>query len=250
MRALGFDVVRYRAPERDAHLPRDLSADERGIVDQIAGRTMTSVDSQVTLIRAVRHLVRHQISGCLVECGVWRGGSSMAMALALALDKETRRDIHLFDTFSGMTAPQDVDRTQDGTLARDYLARDPGKAGGVWAVAGLDEVRRNMQATGYPHQRIHYVQGAVEDTLPQRAPVQPIALLRLDTDWYQSTRHELTHLFPRLVEGGILLLDDYGHWSGARRAVDEYFADLGCYFYLHRVDYTARLLVKMSRPQA
>ena len=146
-----------------------------------------------------------------------------------------------------MTTPQDFDRTQDGTLAQDYLARDPEKAGGVSAVAGLDAVRRNMQTTGYPHQRIHCVQGAVEDTLPQRAPAQPIALLRLDRDWYQSARHELTHLFAQLADGGILLLDDYGHWSGARRAVDEYFAALGCSYYLHRVDTTGRLLVKISR---
>ncbi len=244
LRAAGFDIVRYRPPIPLADVPADCSAHERATIEAIAGYTMTGVESQITLIRAVRHLVRNRIEGCLVECGVWRGGSSMAMALTLVQEGDTTRDLHLFDTFAGMTLPQDVDRTTDGTSAQQYLDRDPGKAGGVWAVTGLAEVRRNMQSTAYPQARMHHVQGPVETTLPLHAPAGPIALLRLDTDWYASTRHELMHLFPRLCDGGILLIDDYGHWEGARRAVDEYFAGYGRAFYLHRVDYTGRLLVK------
>ena len=83
-----------------------------------------------------------------------------------------------------------------------------------------------LHGTGYPPERIHFVRGPVEETLPAGAPDE-IALLRLDTDWYESTRHELEHLYPRLAAGGVLLVDDYGHWEGARKAVDEYFADHG-----------------------
>jgi hypothetical protein len=87
------------------------------------------------------------------------------------------------------------------------------------------------------------VSGPVETTLPAQAPDR-LALLRLDTDWYASTRHELEQLYPRLVREGVLIVDDYGHWEGAREAVDEYFAANGPAPLLQRVDYTGRMAVK------
>jgi hypothetical protein len=111
-------------------------------------------------------------------------------------------------------------------------ASDPATSS-VWARSPLDEVRRNLLATGYPADRVRFVVGRVEDTLPDQAP-ESIALLRLDTDWYASTRHELVHLFPRLAVGGVLLIDDYGHWQGARQAVDEYLAQTGARLLLQR----------------
>lgn len=108
---------------------------------------------------------------------------------------------------------------------------------------GVDDVRANLAATGYPADRVRLVAGPVEDTLPGAAP-ERIAVLRLDTDWYASTRHELHHLWPRLSSGGVCIVDDYGHWAGARRAVDEYLAAHRVDALMHRVDYTARLLVK------
>jgi O-methyltransferase len=97
-----------------------------------------------------------------------------------------------------------------------------------------------MQSTGYPSDRVHYVKGLVEATVPQQAPDE-IAILRLDTDWYESTKHELEHLWPRVRPGGVLIVDDYGHFEGARRAVDEFF---GPGVFLHRIDYTGRLVLK------
>ena len=143
-----------------------------------------------------------------------------------------------------MTAPLAVDKGIDGSSAQTLLDQDADRSGTVWAVAGLDDVRANMLATGYPQELVHYVKGPVESTIPGSAPHGPIALLRLDTDWYESTKHELVHLFPLLSEGGVLIIDDYGHWHGARQAVDEYFAGDCRPFYLHRIDYTGRLLVK------
>ena len=160
------------------------------------------------------------------------------------LFRSTSREVYLFDTFEGMPPPKDVDRTADGTFARTLLESDPDKTGWVWAVAGIDDVRRNMGSTGYPQDRLKYVKGPVETTIPALAPAGPIALLRLDTDWYESTKHELAHLFPLLCEGGILIVDDYGLWQGARKAVDEFFTTLGRPYYLNRIDYTGRLLVK------
>ena len=89
------------------------------------------------------------------------------------------------------------------------------------------------------------VPGLVEDTVPSQAP-EVIALLRLDTDWYKSTWHELEHLYPRLSVGGVLIIDDYGHWEGARRAVDEFIEAKGLRLFLSRIDYTGRLAIKLD----
>jgi O-methyltransferase len=234
-RMCGLDIRRY--PPRP---PSDITEDDRLIINQIAGRTATSVERQIALIQAVRYLVRHKIDGCIVECGVWKGGSSMAAALTLIQEGDTNRNLYLFDTFEGMTLPQDVDKLANGTLAQTILDHDSSSR----CIASLDEVRRNMESTGYPCDRIKYIKGAVEATIPLYAPAEPIALLRLDTDWYESTKHELKHLFPLLCEGGILLIDDYGFWQGCRKAVDEFFASLGRPCYLHRIDDTGRLFVQ------
>lgn len=242
-RAMGYDLVpRSRGKTRQP--PPDISDADRAVLERIAPYTMTSIDRQISLIQAVRHIVRQNIAGCFAECGVWRGGSAMAMALTLAQEGDTTRDIYLYDTFEGMTPPASVDRTFDGTAAQVHLERDADKTGVHWAVADFDAVQQNMASTGYPSGHIHYAKGPVETTIPNQSPPEPIALLRLDTDWYESTKHELTHLFPLLCEGGILIVDDYGYWKGARKAVDEYLAGLERKFFLHRIDDTGRLLVK------
>jgi hypothetical protein len=97
--------------------------------------------------------------------------------------------------------------------------------------------------TGYPPEKVHFVKGMVEDTIPEQSP-DGIALLRLDTDWYQSTKLELLHLYPRLANQGVLIIDDYGHWQGARRAVDEFISELRDPILLHRIDYTGRIAIK------
>ena len=184
---------------------------------------------------------RRGIVGDVVECGVWKGGSMMAVAEMLTRLGDTGRDLHLFDTFTGMSEPSQHDVSFRGDSASETMKRqreeDPSFQ---WCGSPLDEVRHNMLATGYPRERVHFVEGMVEQTIPGSAPDR-IALLRLDTDWYESTRHELVHLFPRLVDGGVLIIDDYGHWQGARRAVDEYFAENNVAMLLNRLDYTGRI---------
>jgi O-methyltransferase len=115
--------------------------------------------------------------------------------------------------------------------------------GNYWCVAGLEDVKRNLYSTGYPKEKLHFIKGKVEDTVPGQAP-ENIAMLRLDTDWYESTAHELQHLYPRLAKNGVLIIDDYGHWLGSRKAVDEYFAKQSFCPLFNRMDYTGRLAVK------
>lgn len=241
---LGIDVVRYRADGLASGVPADFEPEMRAIVERVRPYTMTTPERLYALCQATAYVARHTIPGVLVECGVWRGGSMMAAALTLQACGVTDRDLWLFDTFEGMTEPGAADVTWQGLPAGVEWRQRGGDAPiSEWCRAGIEEVRRNMQATGYPSERIRYVPGKVEDTLPAHAP-EAIALLRLDTDWYESTRCELEHLYPRLASRGVLILDDYGHWQGARKAVDEYFAAHAVALLLNRIDYTGRIGVK------
>jgi hypothetical protein len=231
-RALG-----RRRPEE---LPSDLTEAEAETFAAVKPYTMTSPERIVAFTQAVEYVLRTEVPGSIVECGVWRGGSMMAAARTLLAAGETSRDLYLFDTYEGMSAPTGSDRDYQGAAAEDLLRRSPRDDNEVWCYAGLEDVRTNLESTGYPAGRMHFIEGKVEDTIPSAAP-EEIAILRLDTDWYESTKHELVNLYPRLKPGGVLIIDDYGHWEGARQATDEYFDGS---LLLHRIDYTGRAAVK------
>ncbi len=237
LNSLGYDIVR---------LTTQFTPYELHVMRKIKGLTATGPGRIVGLIDAVKYITDNRIGGAVVECGVWRGGSIMAALYALLGLGDTSREVYLYDTFEGMSAPTEKDVMFDGTPAGSLLVEGERKEGAdnYWCYAGLQAVRANVLATGYPADRLHFVKGKVEDTIPAQAPGQ-IALLRLDTDWYESTRHELVHLYPRLSEKGVLILDDYGHWQGARRAADEYFDGLSVRPLLGRLDYTGRMAVKL-----
>lgn len=220
-----------------------LSPDELETYEKVRSFTATGPKRVLGLLDAVRYVVQNDIPGAFVECGVWRGGSMMAAAYTLRAVGDTSRELYLFDTFEGMPPPTDKDKKFDGTPAAKLLED---AASAYHCVAGLEDVRRNLQATGYPEHKLHFVRGKVEDTIPAQAP-EAIALLRLDTDWYESTLHELAHLYSRLVAHGVLIIDDYGAWQGARLAVDEFFATLDFKPMFTRLDYTGRLLIKPAR---
>lgn len=226
-------------------LPKDVPFSTVSIISKVRPMTMTSNARLLSLIESVQYIAKHNISGAIVECGVWRGGSMMAAAQALLDLQLANRDLYLFDTFSGMVAPTAQD-THRGLPASEMLAKVKRANGpvddSIWAYAALDDVRKNLWSTGYPRERLHFIEGPVETTLPEFAPAQ-IALLRLDTDWYESTRHELIHLFSRIASGGVLIIDDYGHWEGARKAVDEFLADVSHGIFLHRIDDTGRIAI-------
>lgn len=234
----GFEIIR---------LATQFSNSEQAAMERVQPYTATSKNRMIGLIDAVRYVVANRIEGAVVECGVWRGGSSMLAALTLLELKDTSRDLYLFDTFEGMSEPTGKDVMFDGTQADALLKSSPKdeSVANYWCVGSLENVRQNMRTTQYPEARLHFVKGKVEDTVPAQAPDR-IALLRLDTDWYESTRHELEHLYPRLAPNGVLIIDDYGHWQGAREAVDEFFGKQKFKPFLARLDYTGRLLIKPS----
>lgn len=226
------------SPAFDTGFPPDFTANDIEIIRAVEPYTMTSTERIYALLNAVRYVVNSGIAGDFVECGVWKGGSVMAMALTLLqLGVDRSRSLYLFDTFSGMTTPGERDV--------DYLGQQAGAIlDSVRCEASQQEVEDAVFSTGYEREKIHFVKGPVEETIPAHAP-DSIALLRLDTDWYESTRHELVHLFPRLARGGVIIIDDYGHWRGARQAVDEYLAEHRIELLLNRIDYTGRIGVKI-----
>ncbi len=221
----------------------DATARDLETILRVQPFTMTSPERLLGLIRAVEYIDQNKLPGSIVECGVWRGGSMMAAALAS--EHSGKRQLWLFDTFEGMTEPGEADIDLRGNDAASLLVQsgDPFAADSVWCRSHLENVKSSLRSTGYPDDRMCFVPGPVEETL-QVADTGPIALLRLDTDWYESTRCELEQLFPRLVSGGVLIIDDYGHWQGCRRAVDEYFATNGIRILLQRMDYTGRMGIK------
>lgn len=230
----------------DPHYP-DIDSDEQfvRIYGSCRPYTMTSIERMYALYKATAYVALHGIPGDLVECGAWRGGSAMLMAYTLLELGGPLPKLHLYDTFAGMPPADRVDVDVSGRSANELLETSP-RTAAVWAVASMDEVAANMRRTGYPPELVDFVPGRVEDTLPDRAPTQ-VSLLHLDTDWYASTKHELTHLFPRLSAGGVLIIDDYGHWRGARAATDWFFAQCREPVLLTRIDYTGRIAVRLGR---
>ncbi|MEU3056257.1 TylF/MycF/NovP-related O-methyltransferase [Streptomyces griseus] len=221
--------------------PEDYDDEAKDIIRAVKPYSMTSPERLNAFILATRHIARHGIPGDIVECGVWRGGSMQACARTLLSVGETERDLYLFDTYEGMTPPTAEDLRRDGRPARELLDAQ-GKDRPIWAVASLEDVKAGFENIPYPKERVHYVRGRVEDTVPAQAPEQ-ISILRLDTDWYASTKHELEHLYSRLVSGGVLLIDDYGYWQGSRQAVDEFLDKTGEQLLLLRMD-EGRIAVK------
>ena len=238
----GFRIIRVR--KQGNEIPWDMDLDFKEIFNQTLSYSMTSTANRYAMHQAAKYVVRYGIPGDIVECGVWRGGSSMIAARTLLSLGDTSRRLWLYDTFEGMTEPADVDvQAYDGADAHSIWATWKETHGENWAYSPLEEVKANLASTGYLEDKLVYVQGKVEDTLPANAPHQ-IALLRLDTDWFQSTYQELNHLFPRLSKHGILIIDDYGWWKGCREATDQHFQENNTQVFLNRVDSSCRLVIK------
>ena len=237
-------ILQKRGYAHFEEYPKDMEAEFRAIYDRAKNFTMTSQERMYALYQAVKYVTQAKVPGDFVECGVWKGGSAMLMAYTLLGLHEAGRKIYLYDTFAGMPKP----------TAKDQEIRSGQPALGIWKVnerkdhnefcyASLAEVKNNLQSTNYPQDDLVFVEGKVEDTIPGISPKQ-IAILRLDTDWFASTDHELRNLFPLVSKGGVLIIDDYGCWSGAKEAVDKYFAEFNIPLLLNRIDYTGRIGIK------
>jgi hypothetical protein len=238
------------SPTGDLYLQARFGYDEEDQIKQavrvVRDHAWQSFERLATLWQQVRYLDRYHIPGSFVECGTYKGGSVGLMALAhRASSPSPARRLHLFDSFEGLPEPN---AEIDGQAA---VAFTNGRASGALVttekcVGPLEENKRLLeQVIGYPSELLTYHVGWFQDTLPRDAPgLGEIALLRLDGDWYDSTRLPLLHLYDKVVKGGVIVIDDYGHFEGCRRAVDEFIQSCGEPVLLGHIDYTARFWVK------
>lgn len=244
----GIDIIRHEVSSEEIYYPSDFSKENMLICDAVQEFTMTSPERVNALVEAVKYVVKNNIEGALVECGVWRGGSIMAMALALKQQGDESRDIYIYDTFAGMVSPTDVDKSTiygDDHAKKQFSKHKISEDSSHWLSSSLEEVKKNVLSTGYPEKKLHFIKGKVEDKIPENIP-REIALLRLDTDFYESTKHELIHLFPLLKPKGVIIIDDYAHWLGAKKAVDEYIKENHICIFLNRIDSQGRIGIKTA----
>jgi len=213
-----------------------LEKNYENIIKFVRPYTLTSMYSIAVLLDSVNYIIKNKIEGDIVECGVWRGGSIMAIAKMLIDLKNKSKEIYLFDTFEGMTKPiGEIDIDISGiSMLEQFEKMKITEESSNWMRSSLLEVKEAVYSTGYDKEKFHFIKGKVEDTLPKKSP-EKISLLRLDTDWYKSTKHEMINLFPKISKGGIIIIDDYGSHLGSKKAVDEYLSENNILLFLSRI---------------
>ena len=242
-----FAAFGYKIIAKDAfNNSLDLTDQEKKILDFVFENKLT-MGSKVNLaatILAARYVCQNEIKGDFVECGVWRGGHGIAAALTFKLYNRKNRVI-CFDTFLGMTKPTDVDISNHNNLKAitKFTASSKGDHN-EWCFASYEDVQANFLQAGVSKDDFELIKGDVAETLP-KFKLDAISFLRLDTDWYESTKIELKYLWPLLTVNGVLVVDDYGHWQGSKKAVDEFFQSTPTILF-HALDYTSRSGIKIN----
>ncbi len=210
-------------------------APKRRLLRQVRPFTMVSYRRLANVYELCLRAALERVGGAFVECGVWKGGAAAVMA-CLAREEGARRRTWLFDSFEGLPEPS----AEDGAEARRYSGgRDGGKLQPIGkCAASVEEVERFLFSDlEFDPALVSLRKGWFQDTLPAaRAEIGPIALLRLDGDWYESNRVCLENLYDGVVPGGFVILDDYFHWEGCRRATDEFLAKSGGKAEIRRID--------------
>lgn len=210
--------------------PYELSKPEGKFVKHVLAEKLTMVSSNSLMATAfgLKYVISRKIVGDFVECGTWRGGNGIVAARFFALYNENRQ-IHLFDTFTGMTEPSELDwKLSNRQPAKQKFLENQQDTHNDWCYASLEDVQKNFEKMDVMSPSVKFIKGDVMETLrkPENIP-EKISVLRLDTDWYESTKLELEVLYPKLSNGGIIIVDDYGWWAGSRQATDEYFEHYG-----------------------
>lgn len=244
--AFGYEIRRNHKSIMQAQTPVEISDVEREIIEDVMsnGLTLVSYERLWATLLACKYVVNRNIEGDFVECGVWRGGNAIVAARFFQLNG-IDKNVWYCDTFEGMTRPTAADVTHTGLPAIDHFVHADKGSHNDWGYVPLEAVRENFAKRGLLS-KVRFVKGDVLDTLSQEQEDLPsqISVLRLDTDWYESTRKELDVLYPLLSVGGVVLFDDYGVWSGSRKAVDEYFEKHQNRPLLQRTDFDGRAGVK------
>jgi hypothetical protein len=192
---------------------------------------------------AVRYVLQNNVEGDFVECGVWEGHYENIWIREL-MQHQQQREIWLFDTFEGLTEPGEFDFALDGGVSPMTKTevwntwnskQNHEEKYNRWCYCPLEKVKNNLLSTGYPADKLHFVKGDIMVTLTLDHIPEKIAILRLDTDWYESSLFELERLYDRVVEGGLVIFDDYFQWNGQRKATDEFLATTGIDYHVEPI---------------
>ena len=221
----------------------ELSDKQKHLISITNSISMTPQIRRYNLIQALEYITHYKLEGDLVECGVWKGGN-LVIYKKFIEEKNIKKNIYAFDTFEGMSGPDHNDYIINGGIkAQTILDKDIKKITNDWGVCSLEEVKFNISQRTKNLNNIFFIKGKVEDTLldTMNHP-KKISILRLDTDFYQSTKIELEILYKKVCKGGVIIIDDYGHWAGSKKAVDEFFKEK--FVWMHYVDYACRLIIK------
>lgn len=226
----------------------ELSSDEIEIIRNVfeSKYSMTSIPRLVATLKACKYVVEEGIDGDFVECGVWRGGNAI-IAKKIFEKLGSDKQLYLFDTFLGMTEPTEVDKDfTNNVSANERYIQNQEKDYNKWCYASLEDVKNNFKDMNLSIDGVNFIKGDVKETLSRKHNIPTkISVLRLDTDWYESTLLELNILYPILSHRGNILIDDYGHWQGSKKAVDEYFEKIKKKPLFNVTDYTGRSAIKI-----
>lgn len=241
---LGY-VINKKGMEA-SRLPIELEPDEVNLILNILKEkvSMASIERLSATLLAAKYISVNNISGAYIECGVWRGGNSIIASYVFEKYNDQRK-CYLFDTYSGMTKPtQDDYSIATMVAASEKYNENIGDGVNNWCLASLEDVKSNFRKYSISTRNIEFIKGDVMNTIDSH-PIDNIAFLRLDTDWYESTKKELESFYSKINRGGVLMIDDYGHWAGSKKAVDEFFDKLGYRPLMHTIDYTGRTVLKI-----
>jgi hypothetical protein len=182
---------------------------------------------------AIHYILTNNIEGCIIECGVDSGDFEYIWIKEL-MKNNIVRDIYLYDTFGGLVKPSEYDYTcKDAKLYsmnkdqvyNTWKSKIINETTNQWCYTPLEKVQHRLESTGYPRNNLHYIVGDVMETIKDKTKIpEKIAILRLDTDWYESSKYELEQMYDNVVNGGVIIFDDYYHWDGQRRATDDFFS--------------------------
>lgn len=236
---LGYTLERIDKP----FYPTEISDSEKRILDSVINARVSMV-SRVGLINTmltVRYVSQRSVPGDFVECGVWKGGNAI-LAAKLFQHYGDSRKVWLYDTFRGTTSP---DINHDGRGPVEDFKRSERNGWNEIAFASLAEVQMNLKRFNVPLEAVEIVEGDVTQTLnvKENLPEQ-ISILRLDTDWFYSTKKELEVLYPLVQTGGCLIIDDYGYSDGSRKATDDYFSSTASRPFFHYTTKSIRTCIK------
>lgn len=246
---IGIDIIPYH--KGSSSPPIEFDEKDNFIINFVTERNLSMGSKQRcwSTLMACKYVIECGIPGDFVECGVWRGGQALIAAYVFKNYGNEKRGVRLFDTFAGMTKPDEIDykNFSEKNDVIDTFNKNQRRNHNEWCYASLSEVKSYFSELNLLDSNIIFVEGDVLNTLSQPTNLPPmISVLRLDTDWYETTRLELETLYPNLENNGVLIIDDYGSWQGAKKAVDEYFLTHKPRPYFQVIDYTARCGIKTS----